>query len=196
MKNFEEEKLKEEIKKMKVDRYADLLKGLGVFVGSIVLFIAIQMPESILNKKMSDESINRERAKLVLDIVHNNNDDNIMLELSVIEKAYPDKDNAWINAIKDVYQTRIDIAKNSVDNTDNEEIILAKDELQGLLNEKKNLQTQLITNPDADSLILQIEEYNEQITSRRISIDNLKRKNAENSKIDNKTNIRNILKKN
>jgi hypothetical protein len=57
MTKLEEDKLKEEIKSLKFGRFSDILKGLGIILDSIVLFIAIQMPESILNKKLSKESI-------------------------------------------------------------------------------------------------------------------------------------------
>ena len=100
MENLNEEKVKEEIKTVRVSRYTDLLKCIAVAFVPIVLFIAIQMPESLLNRKMSNESISRERAKLVFELIHNNNDyENILLELSVIEKAYPDSDNNWLKEI-------------------------------------------------------------------------------------------------
>ena len=188
--NLEEEKLKEEIKKIRRSKYVDYSKIFAIVIGSVVLFITVQMPESLLNKKISKESISRERAKLVFEIIHNNNTyENILLELSVIEKAYPDKDNYWINEIKEVYLTRIEKSKNAIDNTYNTEITALKVELDKLLDKKEMLQTQLVSAMSrrggrigftgyCDNLKSQICELDDSIRNRKIEIDSLKAKNG------------------
>jgi len=113
MGKLEEDKLKEEIRNLKISSYVDLLKGVALLIGAIVLFFAVQMPESILNRKLSKESVSRDRAKLVFELIHNNKDnENILLELSVIEKAYPDEDKVWITEIKNIYRTRTEKSNN------------------------------------------------------------------------------------
>jgi len=195
MTKLEEEKLKEEIKKIRISRYADLLKSLAILIGSIILFIAIQMPESLLNKKISNETISRERAKLVFEVINNNNDyEDVLLKLSAIEKAYPNKDNSWINEIKGVYLTRMEKSNNSIDSTYNAEISLLRVELNKLLDKKAMLQTRLVSEISGESgtgrvgygavakeLQYQIHILDEQIRKNQVEID-LLRAEIKNSK--------------
>lgn len=193
MNKLEEDKLKEEIKSLKVKRYIDFIKGFALIVGSIVLFLAIQMPESILNKKLSSESISRDRAKLVFELIHNNKEyKEILLELSVIEKAYPDNDNIWINEIKNIYKTKLDgnsnnLALNFADSTENDAITLLRKELRELFARKEQSQIQYISEitgrrqtgisgqgPVAKALQSQIDDLNIRIKEKQKEIDDLK----------------------
>jgi len=193
MENLNEEKVKEEIKTVRVSRYTDLLKCIAVAFVPIVLFIAIQMPESLLNRKMSNESISRERAKLVFELIHNNNDyENILLELSVIEKAYPDSDNNWLKEIRKVYETRIERLNNaqiinSLDNENKSEIILLRIELEEQLIKKEMLQTQLVSEMSGENkneqravakkIETQIDEIEQEINNTRNSITETQKNN-------------------
>ena len=195
MSKLEEDKLKEEIKGLKVNRYIGFIKGIALLIGAIVLFLAIQMPESILNKKLSSESISRDRAKLVFELIHNNKDyENILLELSVIEKAYPDDDNTWITEIKSIYNTKLDNnnntkALNSIDTLENKAVTHLRMELKDLYDRKEKYQIEYISEisgkgqsqkygqgPVAKSLKAQIDEINFRIMKKEQEISELKNK--------------------
>jgi len=150
MGKLEEDKLKEEIRNLKISSYVDLLKGVALLIGAIVLFFAVQMPESILNRKLSKESVSRDRAKLVFELIHNNKDnENILLELSVIEKAYPDEDKVWITEIKNIYRTRTEKSNNknlvNIQNYESEKVRTLRNELNYLLVRKEKLQIDYVS---------------------------------------------------
>ena len=100
-------KLKEEIKNTAFTRRIGVLKWMVMVVGSVLLFIIIQRPESILNRKSSQESINRERAKIVLDLLKTKKDPNdVLLGLAVLEKSYPETDNDWVQDMIEIFKAR------------------------------------------------------------------------------------------
>lgn len=190
MRSLEEQKISEEIKGLKARRYLDIVKGVALLIGSIVVFIAIQMPGSILNKKVSQESINRERAKLMLDLIHNNKDfETILLELSVIEKAYPDNDTFWINEIKSIYRTKLDKSNNSrilntLNTTKSERVVALRAQLDSMLDRKERLQTEVLLEvtgkgqtgyarigPTVRAMQQQIDGLDEQISAQHRKID-------------------------
>lgn len=190
MRSLEEQKISEEIKGLKARRYLDVAKGVALLIGSVVLFIAIQMPGSVLNKKVSQESINRERARLILDLIHNNKDfETTLLELSVIEKAYPDSDTFWINEIKSIYITKLDKSNNSrILNTLNtiksERVAVLRTQLDLMLDRKERLQTEVLlelagkgqteyarTFPKVRVMQQQIDGLDEQISAQQRKID-------------------------
>ena len=150
MTKLEEEKLKEEIRGLKTNRIYDIIKGIALVLGALALFIMIQMPESVLNKKNSQETMNRERAKLILDVIHDNKDfENIVLELSVIGMAYPESDTIWLSDIKNIYLTMLDKQNNSdilssIDSTKNKRIVTVRMELDELYDRKEKYQRELI----------------------------------------------------
>ncbi|WP_074406666.1 hypothetical protein [Aquimarina megaterium] len=107
---LEIEKLKQEIKTIHTNRIIGVIKLATVIIGSCLLFIIIQRPESILNRKNSLETINRERASMVLELLKNNNDTNeILVGLAVIEKSYPDKNNTWIKDITKYFRSKLEL---------------------------------------------------------------------------------------
>lgn len=106
MSELEDKKLKEEIKTIRVNRLFTLVKIAALTIGSIILFISIQRPESILNRKMSEEEIGRERVKLVLDILENDeNEDRVLFNLSLIKSAYPNTQTEWIENVRNFFLT-------------------------------------------------------------------------------------------
>lgn len=101
-----------ERKSIIIRQYYDIIKGVILVIGSIIFFITIQKPESILNQKASKETINRERANLILNLVENNDDPaNILLGLSVIKKSYPNNDNEWITETEELFKTKVVMKK-------------------------------------------------------------------------------------
>ncbi|PKG42717.1 hypothetical protein [Psychroflexus sp. MES1-P1E] len=70
---FETEKIKAETKSIIVKKNIDIVKGSLLIIGSVILFIVIQQPDSVLNRQISKETISRERAKLILDLTKNSN---------------------------------------------------------------------------------------------------------------------------
>ena len=98
-------KLENEIVNLKWAKFIDIGKISIPFVMGIILLFAINVPETILNKSISKESINRERAKLVLDLLKKENNNDILIGLDIIEVSYPDDEN-WIKGIKKTFQLR------------------------------------------------------------------------------------------
>ena len=95
------EKEKWEIRSLKLDYKLSIFKNLLLFVGSILLFVIIQQPESIVNRRNSEESINRERAKLILDKVINEDDPKKrLLAFDVIRSSYPDSEEEYFKTIE------------------------------------------------------------------------------------------------
>lgn len=150
MKELEQLKLKEEIKSIKINRLSDIIKGIALLMGSIVLFIAIQRPESILNRRLSQETISRERAKLVFELTQGNEDyEEIVLGLSIIEKAYPEENNQWIKGVRDIYDTKLKQIQNKsyineLDSINQSKIIGLRTQLQSLYEERQELQVQYV----------------------------------------------------
>lgn len=78
-------------------------------------FIAFQRPESILNRKLSQETISRERAKLIFELTQKNKKpEEVLFGISIIEKAYPKENNKWINDIKSLYNTKFQVELNKI----------------------------------------------------------------------------------
>jgi RNase H-fold protein (predicted Holliday junction resolvase) len=102
-------KLKIESKALKLQSYFYVLKTIGIIVGSILLFFIIQKPESILNRKLSQETISRERAKLVLDLIKEEDPRKLSLGLSIIESSYPETDDKWFKKIKETFEKESNI---------------------------------------------------------------------------------------
>ena len=110
--NLEIEKLNEEIKKIKAESkhskinfYSDLIKNGLLIIGGIVLFIVIQRPESILNRQNSEETISRERAKLLLEVINYDNPEKVYQGLSIIKETYPNSNEWMTRIIKVISQT-------------------------------------------------------------------------------------------
>lgn len=154
MENLEEQKLIEEIKSLKSDRNANFLKGIALLIGAIVLFIAIQRPESILNRKLSQETISRERAKLIFELTQQNkNPEEVIFGLSIIENAYPEENSEWIDNIKSLYNTKFqselnEIKINQLDSIYQERLYQSRIELQDLLDKKEKYQLALFAEMD------------------------------------------------
>lgn len=98
--------LNEEISNNKVDRqqkeisyYVELTRNIILIIGSVILFIFIQNPESILNRKNSEETTSRERAKLILEVINYDNPEKIYQGLQIIKYSYPNT-NDWMTKIE------------------------------------------------------------------------------------------------
>ena len=150
LESLNEQKISEEIKSLRIDRYASLIKGIALLIGAIVLFIVVQRPESILNRKLSQETISRERAKMIFDLTQKTKDtEDILFGLSVIKKAYPESDGEWILEIRNMYSTKLQrkINKTIINETDSlyqRKLYKSRVELQKLLEKKEKLQLNLL----------------------------------------------------
>ncbi len=101
-------KLKVESKALKIQSYFYVFKVFATIIGGIILFIAIQKPESILNHKVSEETISRERTKLILDLLKEKDPRTISLGLEVIESSYPNSEE-WLKKIKKTFNEQASI---------------------------------------------------------------------------------------
>ena len=114
--NEQSQKEKEEILKIQAERnalkirtYFDIVRTITLVIGSIILFWVIQRPESILNQKTSKESISRERAKLILDLIKEDDPQKLALGLSVIEASYPSTEEEWFLKLKKTFESQSNI---------------------------------------------------------------------------------------
>ena len=140
MSDLSELKLEEEIALLKIERkaaqvrvYLDLLKATAVFLGAIVLFWFIQQPESILNRASSKESISRERAKLILEWIKENDPQKQANALAVIHAIYGDSDDEWIKKVE--WRLQIQASSSVVDKLlkQYQSLIVRKQELEDTL---------------------------------------------------------------
>lgn len=99
-------KIKAETRLLKINSYFDIIKSIALIIGAIILFLIIKRPESIINQKASEETINRERAKLVIDLLKEEDPQKILLGISVIKASYPASDLSWINTIEHTYEEK------------------------------------------------------------------------------------------
>ena len=99
------------------------LKIFASIIGAVGLFIIIQQPESILNQKSSQETISRERAKLLLQIIREEDPELRKQSIEILKASYPSTDNEWINNIENYIDSK---AKNEIA----EELIKEYDRLQ------------------------------------------------------------------
>jgi hypothetical protein len=96
---LEIQKLVAEKQSLKANVYLSWLKSALLLVGSIIVFVLIQRPESIINQKSSLETINRERAKLLLELFKETNPQKIYFGLQIIKSTYPQQDSKWLDDI-------------------------------------------------------------------------------------------------
>jgi len=95
------QKIKAETRSLNVSILFDLLKFSLLGLAAIYVFFVIDLPSSKLNAKAQKEEISRERAKLVLDILKEENDTIVTRSLAVIEASYPkDSTDDWFKNIK------------------------------------------------------------------------------------------------
>lgn len=107
MSNLSEQKLEEEIALLKIDRKAaklriilDISKAISLILGAIIVFWFIQQPESILNRASSQETIARERAKLMLEWIKEKDPEKQANALAVIKAAYGESGDSWIRNLE------------------------------------------------------------------------------------------------
>lgn len=103
MENLENNKLTKEIElinaQIKSLKYEQFKWVLG-FIGALVLFILITRPESLLNRKSSSESISRERAKLLIEIIKEKDPLIRRRSLEVLMASYPPSEDQWLKKIE------------------------------------------------------------------------------------------------
>lgn len=113
MNDLSEQKLEEEIALLKIDQkaaklkiYLELSKAVALFLGAIVVFWFIQQPESILNRASSKETIARERAKLMLVWIKEEDPQKQADALAVIKAVYGESDDGWIRKLESRLQSK------------------------------------------------------------------------------------------
>ena len=102
------ELLREKVKSERINRWISIGKGIAVALGSAFIFLLIQRPESILNRKSSEESINRERAKLIIDVLKEKDPEARAKSIQVIKETYPNL-NDVIDSIENSIESNANI---------------------------------------------------------------------------------------
>lgn len=60
-------------------------------------YVTIQKPESLLNREQSEDSISRERAKLLIEILKEDDPEKRVDGLTIIKEVYGDQNSKWAN---------------------------------------------------------------------------------------------------
>jgi hypothetical protein len=77
----------------------DVTKAIALVLTSVFLFIVIQRPESLMNRKKSGEDIARERAKLMLDLMDEDDPTKLTVGWGIIEAAYSEPHEPWLDSV-------------------------------------------------------------------------------------------------
>ncbi|GEM_PF-5510027 len=93
-------KLRAERRALSIKTNLEIIKAITLFLGSIIVFIIVTRPESILNRRATQELVSRERAKLILELIQEKDPRKISLGLSVIEASYPNSEEEWFIKLK------------------------------------------------------------------------------------------------
>lgn len=106
-----EEKLREEILSIREERranqikiYLEVVRTVALTVGAIIVFWAVQRPESILNQSASHEGIVRERAKLLLEWSKEPDSNKRLQALAIIKSAYGPSNDGWLRSAEEAMQ--------------------------------------------------------------------------------------------
>lgn len=134
----ENKKLKKELEKTKNTSKLNWLKFIFGIVGAFILFIIIQRPESIINRKASQETISRERAKLLLNVIKEKDPELRKLSLEILKDAYPESDNKWLKNVEEYISTKAinEISQEAVNEYSN--LVSQREKLKQELKEQLN----------------------------------------------------------
>ncbi len=72
----------------KLSKWASIVKDLAAVALSIVIFLVITKPDSILSRKSTKESISKERAKLLMEVLKEPDVQKIKLTYNIIKCSY------------------------------------------------------------------------------------------------------------
>ncbi len=122
-------------------------KLIRLFIGAVALFFLIQKPESVINRKSSIETINRERSKLVLQILKEDNPLVRAKALKIIRATYPS-----ISGVLDSIEIEIE------ESTQSEIIVTYKNKLKELEEKKKVIENNI--KKSEDQLEIQVLQNN------------------------------------
>ncbi len=76
-----------------------LVKNVVLVLLGCALLVLVQCPESVLNQKASQETIVRERAKLILELIKEDDPSKAALGFEVIMASYPDNESEWLREV-------------------------------------------------------------------------------------------------
>jgi hypothetical protein len=131
--------LKEQKRSLRARLIFDIIKYTVVVVGAITLFLIIQQPESYLKLKTSEEEIQRERVKLVLELLKEKDSQKILLGLNAIKDVYPESKNKWLIKLKKTFISQTDFPIIEKALTDYTEGLEKNKNLNKQLNRLKNM---------------------------------------------------------
>lgn len=100
----------------------------------MILFLIVQQPESFINRKTSEETILRERTKLLLQIIKEEEPEVKALSVKILKATYPDL-NEILSRVED---NLLHVSSNESIVKIQEEIFSLKERRKLLLNEKNN----------------------------------------------------------
>ncbi len=80
----------------------NLTKNVIFLILGVMLFCFVQRPESLVNRQASEETVARERAKLVLELIKEDDSAKAALGLEVIKAAYPNDNSEWLQRVEQI----------------------------------------------------------------------------------------------
>ncbi|MEL6439008.1 MAG: hypothetical protein AAFQ80_07130 [Cyanobacteria bacterium J06621_8] len=144
MEDLTNQKLKEEIAKLKTERHSiqfntafEFVKTALIFIGGIFVFFLIQSPESILKRQSSKEQISSARFTIIQAILDETDEVKQQQLFSALKAVYSDNDN-WVENLKFIEsQESQELLLDAVGKLSNNE------QLNKLIEEKQNLLKEL-----------------------------------------------------
>lgn len=127
--SLEIESLALDIKQKKIQPKLEMFKYAITSVATIVVFFLITRPDTLLNRRMSEDSIARERAKLMIDVLKEKDPELRKQGLIIIKSSYP-SDNQWIKSVERSLDLQADYQIKQNINSEYEELEKRKREYQ------------------------------------------------------------------
>ncbi len=146
------------IKHKKAQYSFDILKYVLACISAAFVFFLITRPDTLLNRRASEETIARERAKLLIDILKEKDPELRKQGLAIIKGAYP-TDNQWIVEIENKLNIHADIELEENRIKEHEDLLRRRDDY---LNQRKGLK---VGSDDYQIVTTKIELINKMIKS-------------------------------
>src|SRR4028118_137818 len=105
---FADDFAREQRRDLLVRRRIDVTKFVLTIIGGLVVYFYLQQPDSIVNRSVSAESIARDRAKLLLEVVREKDPIVRSLSVNIIASAYPKKD-PWPQTVRETLRLGEDL---------------------------------------------------------------------------------------
>jgi hypothetical protein len=113
-----------------VTKFISIIKDALLVIISIIVFVLITKPGAVLNTKSTNESISRERAKLILEIFKDDDINKFKISYNVLKCSYQvDLDSIWFKDLDKLINEWIVLKENENIINENQKILTSKIDL-------------------------------------------------------------------